>query len=109
MVDTIFRNLISNALKFTPEGGQVSLVCGRDGDWVEVGVSDTGVGIPPDRLAALFDLGQTASTSGTSGEVGTGLGLHFCRELVSRHGGDLRVESTPGQRTVFSFTLPVAE
>ncbi|RED45128.1 signal transduction histidine kinase [Aestuariispira insulae] len=108
MVDAILRNLISNAVKFTHPGGQIILSCKKMGEMVEISIADTGIGIPPDRAAHLFDLGK-GTTQGTQGESGTGLGLQICRELADRQGGQLTFDSTPGEGTTFRFTLPMAD
>jgi len=105
MVDTILRNLISNAIKFTPENGCVSVTAEQSCDWAEIAVSDTGIGLSKRKISQLFRLDKVNSTVGTSGETGTGLGLHLCKELVERQGGQIRVESAKGGGSVFSFTL----
>lgn len=106
MVDTILRNLVSNALKFTPAGGTVAVTANEHDGRIFVSVRDTGVGIPPDRLNKLLELGETKSTTGTDGETGTGLGLQLCRELIDKHDGELTIESAPGSGSVFTFSLP---
>ena len=106
IVDTVLRNLVSNAIKFTGRGGYVSLTAYPSGDHIEVSVSDTGVGIPPERMASLFQIEEQTSMTGTEGEVGTGLGLHICRELVEAQGGTIWLDSTEGSGTTVYFTLP---
>jgi len=106
MVDTILRNLISNAIKFTAGGGKVTIDARANGKWTEVSVADEGVGIEAERVGSLFDLGEKTSTRGTDGETGSGLGLQLCKELVERHGGELSVESAKNEGTTFRFTLP---
>jgi signal transduction histidine kinase/DNA-binding response OmpR family regulator len=111
MLETVVRNLTSNALKFTPRGGQVSLtasagsVNGRSG-FVTVSVKDTGVGMNEAVKANLFRLDTQHSTAGTENEPGTGLGLIICQEMVQRNGGNIWVESEPGKGTVMQFTVP---
>ncbi|MGE4563430.1 MAG: ATP-binding protein [Victivallaceae bacterium] len=105
MVMTVIRNLASNAIKFTPDGGRVEISVQASGDTVTVSVKDSGVGIAPERLESIFDFVHNKSTPGTGGEEGTGLGLSLCRELVHRNGGEISVESTPGQGSTFRFTL----
>jgi len=109
MVNTIFRNLISNAIKFTAAGGSVTISSAsqRDG-FIEVIVSDTGVGIPVEMLPRLLKLDAQYTHIGTAGEEGTGLGLILCRELVEQNGGSIWVESKPGKGSTFHFTLRVA-
>lgn len=108
MVNAILRNLVSNAIKFSEPGGRISIDANANGEWVEITVTDDGVGIRKDRLADLFDLGEKSSTKGTDGESGTGLGLQLCKELVETHGGEVTVDSTDGKGSVFRFTLPKA-
>ncbi|MBA3530655.1 MAG: hybrid sensor histidine kinase/response regulator [Ardenticatenales bacterium] len=111
MVDTILRNLISNALKFTLQGGQVTLFAQRLPEapqWVEVTVTDTGIGVSPQDLAKLFRLGTHYSTVGTAQERGTGLGLLICQEMIQKQGGEVWADSEVGQGTTIRFTLPVA-
>jgi signal transduction histidine kinase len=106
MLETILRNLISNAIKFTPEGGSITIRSQLLDDGVEVSVTDTGVGIEESALSKLFAIDSAYRTSGTDGERGSGLGLDICREFVHRHDGHLRVESTVGLGSTFRFTLP---
>jgi signal transduction histidine kinase len=105
MVMTVIRNLTSNAIKFTPDGGRVEVSAKVNGDTVTVAVKDSGVGIAPERIESLFDFVHNKSTPGTGGEAGTGLGLSLCRELIHRNGGEIGVESTPGKGSTFRFTL----
>ncbi len=109
MVYTILRNLVSNAIKFTPIGGSIIISaakCEEDDDFIVVLVADTGVGMEPDDIAKLFRIDTVFTKMGTNNEKGTGLGLILCKEFAERHGGKIWVESTPGVGTVFSFTLP---
>lgn len=105
----VLRNLMGNALKFTPEGGRVAVTAAADGDVGRLLVRDTGVGMPPERVdrANRGDRsGQT--TPGTAGEKGSGLGLWLCRDVVARMGGTLHVESAEGAGTTVAVTLPLA-
>ena len=106
MVMTIMRNLVSNALKFTPQGGNIRLSAADAGNYVEIAVADSGVGIPPRALEKLFQIDEHHTTVGTAGEKGTGLGLILCHDLVKTNGGTMRVESEVGKGTTFRFTLP---
>lgn len=100
----IFNNLISNAFKFTPEGGTVLLSAHPQGDCVAFRVSDTGIGIPRDALPRLFEsFYQVRQNQG-----GTGLGLMICKQLVEAHGGKIHVSSEVGKGTTFTFTLPAS-
>lgn len=109
MVYTILRNLVSNAIKFTPVGGSIiisSAIYNQDDNYVIVSVADTGVGMDEDDKAKLFRIDTVFTKMGTNNEKGTGLGLILCKEFAERHGGKIWVESTPGIGTTFSFTLP---
>lgn len=107
MVNTIFRNLMSNALKFTPAGGMVTISSEQKDGRVYLSVTDTGIGMSDEEISKLFKLDEFHTTTGTSGESGTGLGLIVCREFVLKHGGDIDVKSTPGQGSSFTFSLPL--
>jgi len=109
MLQTILRNLLSNALKFTPDSGRITLAAQPLADTVEITVTDTGCGISPEMLSDLFRTDRHTTTLGTKGEPGSGLGLLLCHDLVQKHGGNLQVDSTVGVGTTFRFTLPFAE
>lgn len=106
MIETIFRNLISNAIKFSnPKGGII--IYGEITDQnITVSVSDSGVGIKPERIGGLFKIDQNTSTKGTADEKGTGLGLILCKEFIDKHNGKIWVESQVGKGSTFSFSLP---
>jgi signal transduction histidine kinase len=104
----VLVNLLSNALKFTPKSGRVSLSATREGDFVRVAVADTGVGIAPDDLKDIFDKYAQARSRATRSEKGTGLGLYITRQLVELHGGRIEVQSEVGKGSTFSFTIPIA-
>lgn len=105
MVCTILRNLINNAVKFTAEGGEISVTATDNAGCVRFAVRDNGVGIKPKDLARLFKLEEKVSTLGTNGEPSTGLGLQLCQELALRLGTRIDVESEPGVGSMFSFEL----
>jgi PAS domain S-box-containing protein len=109
MIQTIFRNLISNAIKFTPEGGSISVSAEKAGGFLSVSVSDTGIGIPEAARAKLFSFGEFHSTAGTGGEQGTGLGLVISRDFIIKHGGELSLNSAEGRGSTFTFTLPLED
>ena len=106
MVVTVIRNLISNAIKFTKPNGEIKLSAVQKGKLVEITVADNGVGIAPQKVSRLFKITEKVSTTGTGGEHGTGLGLILCKEFVEKNGGTIRVKSTLGVGSCFSFTLP---
>lgn len=103
----ILGNLISNAIKFTPEGGEIYVTKKIVEDWVEITVSDNGVGISEEKYKTLFNLSSYSSTAGTANEKGSGLGLLLCKELVDEYGGKIWVESEEGRGSDFKFTLPL--
>jgi PAS domain S-box-containing protein len=106
MVDSVVRNLLSNAIKFTKAGGAVAISATYDEQTATVMVSDTGIGIPPEKLTDLFRIDAKCQREGTAGEKGTGLGLILCKEFVEKNDGRIWVESEVGKGTTFSFTLP---
>ncbi len=105
MLSTVFRNLISNAIKFTPKEGKVNIEAHLKSDKVVISVSDTGLGMQEETLENLFKSGSVVTTRGTGNEKGSGLGLLLCKEFVEKHGGTISVKSEPGQGTRFVFTL----
>jgi two-component system sensor histidine kinase/response regulator len=108
MLQTVIRNLVSNALKFTNTGGKVNLLTKKNDDKrVEISVQDTGIGMLQEMVGNLFRLDINTSRRGTHDEPSTGLGLLLCNEFIEKHGGKLRVESEVGKGSTFSFTLPV--
>lgn len=109
MLSAVLRNLISNAIKFTLPGGSVEIMAHPRGGDVEIAVADTGVGMSPNKVDDLFKLDRRATTNGTAGERGSGLGLLLCRDLVERQGGELKVESAVDHGTTFHFTLRNAD
>jgi two-component system, sensor histidine kinase and response regulator len=107
MMETVLRNLISNAVKFTPAKGTVSVSIQEKGLYLIISVSDTGVGMNEETMSKIFG-GEYFSTKGTSNESGTGLGLMICRDFVRKNGGEISVKSKPGEGTTFTFTVPKA-
>jgi signal transduction histidine kinase len=106
MLRTILQNLMINAIKFTNPSGTVNISAVSNDGFVEVTVSDNGIGITKKTLKNLFELTAAGTASGTSNETGSGLGLVICSEFVERHGGKIWVESKPGKGSDFKFTLP---
>jgi len=105
MISTVLRNLISNAIKFTRNGGSVSIKAEQLAHHLKVVVSDTGVGISEAVISKLFRIDEKYSTSGTEDELGTGLGLILCKDFVEKHGGQIWVESLKDVGSSFIFTI----
>ncbi len=105
MVLTVFRNLIGNALKYTPTGGRITIAVGASEDKLQVSVSDNGIGISPENIQRLFNTNHPITTPGLANEKGSGLGLIICQEFVRRNGGQISVSSEVGKGTTFTFTL----
>jgi PAS domain S-box-containing protein len=109
MLSTILRNLISNAIKFTPRNGHVIIYALRDEyNTARISVSDTGVGMTQDVLEKLFKINEKVSEVGTEKEKGTGIGLLLCKEFIERHKGNIWVSSKPGEGSEFTFSLPLS-
>jgi signal transduction histidine kinase len=108
MVHSILQNLVTNAIKFTPAGGKVSISFVASDNNAVVTVADTGVGMNEAQMQRIFSDGYVCpSTKGTAGEMGTGLGLLLCRQFVEQNGGRIRVMSELNKGTTFTFTLPL--
>lgn len=105
-IKLVLRNLVNNALKFTPLGGSVSISASFTEKMVEVSVQDTGVGIEKTKIDKLFRIEESVSTMGTKGEKGTGLGLILCKELILKNQGEIYVQSQLGKGTTFKISLP---
>jgi PAS domain S-box-containing protein len=108
-VQLILRNLISNALKFTPEEGMVTVMSRNRETFVEICIIDTGVGMDEETITHLFQDEVAQSQYGTKGERGTGLGLNLCREMIKKNRGRIWIKSAVGKGSSFIFTLPVKE
>ena len=107
MLQTVIRNLISNAVKFTPKDGKISLSAKAAGaDNIEISVKDSGIGMSRAIVDNLFRIDVRTNRKGTENESGTGLGLLLCKEFVEKHGGKIRVESEVDKGTIFYFTIP---
>jgi len=107
MLDTIFRNLFSNAVKFTAKGGSVTISATelQNGN-IEIKIDDSGIGIPESIIGTIFSVSGKHNRPGTSGEPSTGLGLLLCKEFIEKNGGKIGVKSTVGKGSCFYFTLP---
>ncbi|TAN50172.1 MAG: HAMP domain-containing histidine kinase, partial [Betaproteobacteria bacterium] len=101
-------NLLSNAVKFTPAGGSVTVRAQRAGEWIEVAVTDTGVGIAPEDQAAVFEEFKQVGRDSARKAEGTGLGLALAKKFVQLHGGSIHLESAPGRGSTFTLSLPAA-
>lgn len=107
MIKLVLRNLISNAIKFTGEGGCISIRSKKDGKQVLISVTDTGVGMDALQQAEIFKYSQ--SKNGTNEEKGAGLGLMICKEFVEKNHGRIWIDSEPGRGSTFTFSLPAVE
>lgn len=108
MIETVIRNLVSNAIKFTPEEGHITIkVVDTEDNVVRFSVQDTGIGMDGESLSKLFRIDSHHTTPGTKNEQGTGLGLILCKELIEINNGSISVESESGAGTKFIFSLPV--
>jgi signal transduction histidine kinase len=105
MIDMVIRNLVDNAIKFSREGDTIRLSVGSTLDGVSVTISDTGLGIPLEDQYRIFT-SISYTTTGTSREKGSGLGLSLCKEMIDKNGGKIWFDSEPGKGTSFTFTLP---
>lgn len=106
MLNTVLRNLISNAIKFSSKDDTINIGAVGNNESVQIDITDTGSGMEPNRVECLFKLDETRSTIGTDNESGTGLGLIICKEFIEKHGGKITVASQLGIGTTFSITLP---
>lgn len=108
MIDTVLRNLVSNAIKFTKQGGEIKIdITEKDEEeHIEVSVSDNGVGMKEEIISKLFKIDEHVTTKGTEKEKGTGLGLILCKEFIEKHDGKIWAESTLAEGSKFKFTLP---
>jgi signal transduction histidine kinase/ligand-binding sensor domain-containing protein len=106
MIEMVFRNLLTNAIKFTAEGGKVSIYIKEKGNDLLIEIHDNGIGISPEDQQKLFRIDTNFSTKGTGGEKGTGLGLIICKEFIEKNNGRIWVESNAGEGSSFFFTIP---
>jgi signal transduction histidine kinase len=113
MLNIILNNLILNAVKFTPIGGEIKIYASpytseteSDKDFIVICVADTGIGMNAETIEKLFTPNRLVSNPGTDKEPGTGLGLLLASEMIEKHGGKIMVESSPGKGSVFSFLIP---
>jgi len=107
MLNLIFRNLISNAIKFSMRGGVIGINSEPNGELIKISVSDSGIGMAEENVKMLFQV-QSFTTRGTANERGTGLGLYISKNFIESNGGDIWVESIEGKGSTFNFTVPLA-
>jgi heavy metal sensor kinase len=103
----VFYNLLDNAIKYTPDGGNIDVNVGQDSDRAIVTVQDTGIGIPPEHIPAVFDRFYRVDKARSREQGGTGLGLSIARSIIQAHNGQIELESGPGQGTTFTVILPI--
>jgi len=108
MINSVVRNLMTNAVKFTDRDRKVEVRIDSIGGLLQVNIVDEGIGIPGEYINKLFNIDEKYKGTGTAGEKGTGLGLIICREFVEKNGGEISVQSKPGVGSTFSFTLPMS-
>lgn len=108
MISTVLRNILSNAVKFTPANGNIRILINKGVGYLKISISDSGIGISQEKIETLFRIDTANSATGTDGETGTGLGLILCKEFVEKNGGKLDVRSTPGKGSIFTFTIPTS-
>jgi signal transduction histidine kinase len=106
MINTILRNLLTNAIKFTPHEGRIAVSVEKNDGLILIRVSDNGIGITPEVMEKIFRIESKYTRKGTDQERGTGLGLILCKEFAERHGGSISVESEPGKGSCFTVILP---
>ncbi len=107
MIETVLRNLVNNAIKFTPEHGTIEITAQQIDDQISICVKDSGIGISEDEAQNLFRIDSTVKRKGTNNEDGSGLGLILCKEFVDKNNGTIWVNSSPGKGSSFFFTIPV--
>jgi len=108
MVSIAIRNILNNAIKFTPRGGVIYISCMQNHSTVSVSVRDTGVGMASEQQKNIFISDEYSSTRGTDNEKGTGLGLKIVKEFIEKNKGEIEIESEPGKGTCFTIKLPLA-
>ena len=107
MFETVIRNLVSNAIKFTPVGGKIFVSAFSSGNnLIAIRVSDTGIGMSQSMISKLFLINEKTSRTGTEGEPSTGLGLLLCKEFIEKNGGEIRAESEVGKGSTFTIAMP---
>lgn len=105
-ISTAIRNIVTNALKFTPEEGSVTLTAMIDGDYNRIDIQDTGIGMDEGLIERIVSGDKIISQRGTSDEKGAGLGLHLCREFIDKNNGKMQISSEKGKGTKISILIP---
>ncbi len=108
MINTVIRNLLTNAIKFTDIGGKITIYYQKKNGDIEFSIKDTGVGMSEEEIKQIFRVDTNISKTGTEGETGTGLGLILCKEFIKKNGGSIWVESKSGEGSKFYFTVPAS-
>ncbi|MBI1938201.1 MAG: PAS domain-containing sensor histidine kinase [Ignavibacteriales bacterium] len=108
MINSIFRNLLTNAVKFSNRGGTIKLSSTLEGNYIKISIKDHGIGIANEANEKLFRIDKLYSTPGTENEPGSGLGLILCKEMVRQHGGNIWFESKIDEGTIFYLTFPLS-
>jgi signal transduction histidine kinase len=106
LIEETITNILLNAVKYTPAGGKVEIEAKQDGAFVQVTITDTGIGIPPADLTRIFEEFYRADNARAMERDGTGLGLAFAKQVIERHGGRIWAENNPTGGSTFTFTLP---
>jgi signal transduction histidine kinase len=106
MIDSVLRNLISNAIKFTHRQGKIKITASQIDMELHVSITDNGVGMSSEKQKTIFEIEKHTNTIGTDNEQGSGLGLILCKDFIDRHNGRIWVESSPGKGSSFTFSLP---
>ncbi len=108
-IERVINNLFGNAIKFTSKNGYIKITANKEGNFCKINFIDSGVGIAKSRIKTIFKIGENCTTVGTNQEIGTGLGLLLCKELVEKNGGTIAVSSKLNEGSTFSFTLPITK
>jgi signal transduction histidine kinase len=106
LIEETITNILLNAVKYTPAGGRVEIEAKQDGTFIQVRITDTGIGVPPADLTRIFEEFYRADNARATERDGTGLGLAFAKQVVERHGGRIWAENNPTGGSTFTFTLP---
>lgn len=109
MLMLVIRNLINNAIKFTPEGGEIKIQATPKRRYIRISIADTGTGMSPEQITKILMKDENISETGTLGEKGSGLGLLLCKEFIEKHNCRMYIDSNKEQGTIVTFTMPAAK